>query len=243
MSRWQFENHKAFLLTSLILLQFSCSSVVPMTPAGTVPLVQQKALALAPSAPLSVRLSTPVVASSLATGTPSPSDVITMSRGSDFKNDPDSPPNQVPQSFVQEKWNNRIRLFADDNTGVFTSDFGWRGLNGKANFHQGVDLWCKEGTTVLSPVSGVVVKASSAGKQSEIVVRNGKVLHTLLHVRPITSLEIGQKISKGQVIGKHSSYNHFEYATYVAPGEGDGLRGRTNAVNPFSLHEHGHLVN
>lgn len=169
--------------------------------------------------------------------------VLTSSRLSNQQNDPTLVPSIVPSSFEQEKWNNRIRLFDSNQTGVFTSNFGWRRLNDRANFHNGVDIWVKPGTEVLAPVSGDVVLSKSAGKQSEIVVRNGEILYTLLHVEPGAGVMVGQRLSKGQIAGKQSSYNHFEYAAYLVPSADPSKRGRDNAINPFALHEQPHLVN
>ncbi len=169
--------------------------------------------------------------------------ILVSSRQNNQKNDPTLVPSIVPPSFEQEKWNNRIPLFASNQTGVFTSNFGWRRLNDRANFHNGVDIWVKPGTEVLAPVSGDIVLSKSAGKQSEIVIRNGETLYTLLHVEPSPGLVVGQHLSKGQIAGRQSSYNHFEYAAYFVPSADPSKRGRDNAINPFALHEQPHLVN
>ena len=172
----------------------------------------------------------------------SPQTILFNSRAASAKNDPNISPNVVPPNFQQEKWNNRIPLFNSDSIGVFTSDFGWRQLNGKANFHNGVDVWVKPGTTVLSPVSGEIVLARSAGKASEIVIRKGDLLHTLLHIEPAPSVSKGRENSKGQILGTQSSHNHFEYAVYLVPDGDVSARSRDNAVNPFALHKVAHLV-
>lgn len=238
---------KAWIATVVLLAVLqSCSQFSPSQTTGSAPVsnaqVQQQSLAPAPQKTASAVQ--PVVVETVSTGPTHASleGLLQSSRLMNARNDPDAYPSVVPPSFEQEKWNNRIGLFQSDSTGVFTSNFGWRRLNGKANFHNGVDVWVKPGTEILVPVSGEVVLAKTAGNQSEVIIRKGGVLHTLLHVKPATGLSVGSTVQRGQVVGYQSDYNHLEYATYIVPNSSLSDRSRDNAINPFVLHAQPHLV-
>ncbi len=55
---------------------------------------------------------------------------------------------------THEKYNLKL-----PTTGVVTSGFGFRFLNGQKQFHNGIDVANKQGTPVVSPAFGTVIKS------------------------------------------------------------------------------------
>jgi murein DD-endopeptidase MepM/ murein hydrolase activator NlpD len=72
-------------------------------------------------------------------------DEVTWSDG-----DPKFPPPQLPPPFEQRPWNHELDLFDSPVVGTVTSDWGWRQVNGAADFHPGIDIATAAGTTVYS---------------------------------------------------------------------------------------------
>ena len=92
--------------------------------------------------------------------------------------------------------------------GSVTSGFGFRKspFTGKHEFHQGVDIADKIGTPVKATAAGVVTCAERRGSFGNLVViDHGHGLVSLYgHLNEI-EVEPGQRVAKGQVIGKLGS--------------------------------------
>ncbi len=84
-----------------------------------------------------------------------------------------------------------------------TSSYGGRTLNGKYDFHYGVDLRASVGTSVYASDGGKVIYAGTMGTYGKLVKiqhDNGDVTY-YAHLNSI-SVKVGQRVYKGQVIAK-----------------------------------------
>lgn len=79
-----------------------------------------------------------------------------------------------------------------------TSQFGSRGRD----FHEGIDLRAKKGTTVFAAQDGVVLYAGSKirGYGRMVVIRHAKELSTVYAHNSQVLVRIGQKVKQGQRI-------------------------------------------
>lgn len=117
--------------------------------------------------------------------------------------------------------------------GTITSYFGPRSapVPGASTFHQGIDIAAPSGTAVLAADDGTVISAEfnrAMGNNIYIDHHNGTKTR-YCHLRPGDGMLVkaGQKVSKGQKIGKvgttgTSSGNHLDFkvqskGTYVDP--------------------------
>ncbi|MBC6678275.1 peptidoglycan DD-metalloendopeptidase family protein [Zhenpiania hominis] len=117
--------------------------------------------------------------------------------------------------------------------GTITSYFGPRSapVPGASTFHQGIDIAAPSGTAVLAADGGTVISAEfnrAMGNNIYIDHHNGTKTR-YCHLRPGDGMLVkaGQKVSKGQKIGKvgttgTSSGNHLDFkvqskGTYVDP--------------------------
>ena len=90
-----------------------------------------------------------------------------------------------------------------------TCAYGVRGPRWVGGVHKGVDQGCPVGTTVRSPVTGVVVGIGTTWGQSfgrhqvaiEFVSNGRKYTVNLAHMEA-SSVKVGQKVKVGAVIGK-----------------------------------------
>lgn len=90
---------------------------------------------------------------------------------------------------------------------MVSSPFGIRQFRGKTENHKGVDIAGKTGDPIFAPESGKVVVKSNPlgyGKYIEILDEKGQRKHLLAHMSEIT-VQDGQQIQKGQVVGKMGS--------------------------------------
>jgi murein DD-endopeptidase MepM/ murein hydrolase activator NlpD len=113
---------------------------------------------------------------------------------------------------------------------AITSSYGNRYLNGKYNFHLGVDLRASNGTSVYAADGGKVTFAGYSGSYGYLI----KILHDngdytyYAHLSKI-SVSVGSRVYKGQLIGKSGAtgnvtgpHLHFE------------IRKNGSTVNPVS---------
>jgi murein DD-endopeptidase MepM/ murein hydrolase activator NlpD len=90
-------------------------------------------------------------------------------------------------------------------TGIQTGSFGRRRVfNGQArNPHSGMDIAADNGTPVLAPSAGTVVELGDFFFSGNLVyIDHGQGLITLFAHLSEIDVELGERISKGQVIGK-----------------------------------------
>lgn len=93
-------------------------------------------------------------------------------------------------------------------TGRITSPFGDRvhPISGSVQFHNGVDIAAVTGTPIKAPYSGVISRifyADKGGKQLVMKLDNGFTAG-FAHLDSY-SVKEGQKVNKGQIIGKTGS--------------------------------------
>ncbi len=87
-----------------------------------------------------------------------------------------------------------------------TSYYGSRTLNGKYDFHYGIDLRAANGTSVMASDGGKVIYAGSMGSYGTLIKiehDNGNVTY-YAHLSSL-SVKVGERVYQGQVIAKSGS--------------------------------------
>jgi murein DD-endopeptidase MepM/ murein hydrolase activator NlpD len=90
------------------------------------------------------------------------------------------------------------------NPARITSRFGWRThpLTGTRRFHSGIDIAAPSGTPVVATATGTVVSAGwNGGYGKAIVIQHNDVQQTLYGHLSEISVQPGQQITQGSVIG------------------------------------------
>ena len=90
------------------------------------------------------------------------------------------------------------------NPAPITSRFGWRThpLTGTRRFHSGLDIGAPSGTPVVATASGTVISAGwNGGYGKAIVIQHNDVQQTLYGHLSEISVQPGQQIAQGVVIG------------------------------------------
>lgn len=140
-------------------------------------------------------------------------------------------PDILPPEFERQPWNNKCAVLQNYTGGfLMTSDYGWRRLNGKFDFHGGIDIGAPAGYPVISDVYGQVVHVDSTGGKGNtyVVVKlvNGDSLSTYMHIVPAVSKF--QDVVPGTVLGTVSPHTvnaagqpaiHLHFARH-SPGSG-----------------------
>ena len=87
--------------------------------------------------------------------------------------------------------------------------YGVKGKHWSGGIHKGVDQACPVGTTVRSPVDGVVVGVGvvwgqAFGRKQVTIefVSGGKKYTVILAHMSAESVEVGQKVKAGDIVGK-----------------------------------------
>ena len=153
--------------------------------------------------------------------------------------DPNKRPRKLPSPFVKQPWDNEIPLLADKATAQLSSDFGWRTLNRRHDFHSGIDIVAAPGATVFTPVTGEVIHTKVAGTDSGIVVFDGERQHTFWHTRPGKGLRGGAESGSGRCCrhaGAVGTRTHLHYSVHLT-GNTKSQRARkdSNAIDPLTL--------
>ncbi len=116
---------------------------------------------------------------------------------------------------------------------AITSGFGWRidPINGKREFHTGLDFRASFGKTVFAAANGRVAFAGVAGGYGNlIIIHHNKVYNTYYgHLSEIL-VTVGQKVKRGQLIGKVGSTGHA-----TGPHLHFEIRRNGKAINPLPL--------
>lgn len=146
-----------------------------------------------------------------------------------------------------DKSENAKTTYSKDNGafgGRISSNYGWRTLGGKKEFHRGIDLASSRGTAVYSNVSGKVIKAGNAsstnnGKAMDgtygnmvVVQDDSGMKHIFAHLDK-TIAKFGDTITAGTKLGTvgstgNSTGNHLHYEQNTANGK---LVNPTTTVN------------
>lgn len=85
-----------------------------------------------------------------------------------------------------------------------TSRFGWRThpLTGNRRFHSGIDIGAPSGTPVVATGSGTVISAGwNGGYGKAVIIQHNDTQQTLYGHLSATSVQAGQTITQGTVIG------------------------------------------
>ncbi|MFN7065186.1 MAG: M23 family metallopeptidase [Aquificaceae bacterium] len=87
--------------------------------------------------------------------------------------------------------------------GVITSDYGWRIMRGRREFHTGIDISAPYSTPVVASADGRVIHAGwIRGYGKTIILYHGYGFATLYS--HLSDIEVGysDRVVKGQIIGK-----------------------------------------
>lgn len=136
-------------------------------------------------------------------------------------------------------FNNAIPFFPRGRGEYVSSDYGWRNLWGRADFHCGVDVVAEPGTPVLAVTSGEVTFVRSAGARGGVVLYVNGRQYTYWHVVPARGLRAGRRVRAGQRLGTLANWGgntHLHYAVYLT-GNNDHPNARKdrNCVDPMAL--------
>jgi LysM repeat protein len=116
---------------------------------------------------------------------------------------------------------------------AITSGFGWRmdPINGKREFHTGLDFRASFGKTVFAAATGKVVFAGVGGGYGNlIIIHHNKEYNTYYgHLSEIL-VKVGEKVRRGQLIGKVGSTGHA-----TGPHLHFEIRRNGKAINPLPL--------
>ena len=112
-----------------------------------------------------------------------------------------------------------------------SSDYGWRihPISRVAKFHTGIDYAAPEGSPVKAAMSGnIVFKGWKGGYGKTVMIRHKNGIETLYgHLSSFASLDVGQPVTKGELIGKVGSTGHS-----TGPHLHFEIRKNGKAVNP-----------
>ncbi|WP_310486412.1 M23 family metallopeptidase [Chamaesiphon sp. VAR_69_metabat_338] len=114
------------------------------------------------------------------------------------------------------------------NPAPMTSRFGWRThpLTGTRRFHSGVDIGAPSGTPVIATATGTIISAGwNGGYGKAVVIQHGDTQQTLYGHLSEISVQAGQTVPQGTVIGLVGStgnstgpHLHFETRSPGATG-------------------------
>lgn len=83
------------------------------------------------------------------------------------------------------------------------SPFGYRQLGGEIEFHNGMDLRASYGTNTLAAESGIVIVSEEQnGFGNTVVIYHGNGVSTFYAHHSINLVEVGQYVTRGDIIGK-----------------------------------------
>ncbi|WP_313706720.1 M23 family metallopeptidase [Massilia sp.] len=110
----------------------------------------------------------------------------------------------------------------------------WGGARGGGRKHEGIDIFAKRGTAVISSTEGVVLRVGTnrLGGQVVWVLGPGGQRHYYAHLDRYADIENGQRVRAGTILGYVGTTGnaagtppHLHYGIYEAGG----------AINPYPL--------
>jgi murein DD-endopeptidase MepM/ murein hydrolase activator NlpD len=113
-------------------------------------------------------------------------------------------PNNVPAVPTLPNGSHAELIYPLMNPAPVTSRFGWRThpLTGSRRFHSGIDIGAASGTPVVATAAGTVVSAGwNGGYGKAIIIQHNDVQQTLYGHLSEISVQPGQQIAQGSVIG------------------------------------------
>ncbi len=87
-------------------------------------------------------------------------------------------------------------------TYYYSSEFGWRTLWGKPDYHYGLDIACAQNTKILAANGGTVLKSEEHWSYGNyVLIDHGGGMATLYAHMTRRAVSVGETVSIGQVIG------------------------------------------
>lgn len=109
----------------------------------------------------------------------------------------------------------------DSNIRIVTSDYGWRKLWGRDDYHIGIDIGAPGGRNIYAADGGTVIKATyNSSYGYYVLIDHGNTISTLYAHASKLLVSVGQKVERGQVIALvgttgNSSGNHLHFEVRV----------------------------
>lgn len=112
----------------------------------------------------------------------------------------------------------------------------WQGARSEGRRHEGIDIFARHGTPVLSSTEGVVLRVGTnrLGGQTVLVLGPGGQRHYYAHLSRYGDVRAGMRVAAGAVLGYVGNTGnaahtppHLHYGIYVPGAGGSG------AINPF----------
>ena len=173
----------------------------------------------------------------------SPSILLEAQRRLHAKFDVARKPNKAPTEYKNQPWDHTLPFLDKDQVAEFSSDFGWRSLWGRRDFHGGIDVMAPAGTPIKAITDGKIVYTEDAGKNGGVVIegldKHKGHFFTYWHMTPGRGWLKGDVIRKGQKIGTLASWGsntHLHYAVHISQGPNYKARTDKNAVHPLLYH-------
>ena len=169
--------------------------------------------------------------------------LLQAQRGLNVKFDPTARPRSKPQDFDKLAWDHSLPFLDYSQQAEFSSDFGWRNLWGRRDFHGGVDLMAPVGTPIKAITDGKIAYLEKSGKNSGIVLQ-GVGQHsghyfTYWHMTPVRNWKEGDYVRPGQVLGGLANWGantHLHYAVHQSSSPNYKSRSDKNALHPLLYH-------
>lgn len=130
--------------------------------------------------------------------------------------------------------------FTRPAAGPITSGFGWRTLNGRQEFHKGIDIANRAANVpVVAAADGVVFRSYYSASYGNVIFVshniNGKIYTTVYAHLESRIANAGQTVSKGQMIGYMGNTGYsFGKHLHFEIHNGSWNAAKSNAVDPRS---------
>lgn len=137
----------------------------------------------------------------------------------------------------------------DSSIRIITSDYGWRKLYGKDNYHIGIDFGAPGGRNIYASADGVVRKATyNSSYGNYILIDHGNTISTLYAHASKLLVSVGQTVKRGDVIALvgttgNSTGNHLHFEVRVNGQHTDPLhKDGKNNESWFVIYYNGEYV-
>lgn len=169
--------------------------------------------------------------------------ILTAMRRMDQQFDVRKRPRRTPKEWVKRPWDHSLPFLLADQKADYSSDYGWRSLWGRKDFHGGIDIMAKKGTPIFAVSDGILEYAESAGRNGGLVLRGqgrDQGYHfTYWHIRPSAKLRQGQAVRRGQLVGHIANWganSHLHYAVHATEGKSYKARSDSASLHPLLYH-------
>jgi murein DD-endopeptidase MepM/ murein hydrolase activator NlpD len=169
--------------------------------------------------------------------------IMSAMRRMDQQFDVQKRPRRTPKEWVKRPWDHSLPFLLADQKADYSSDYGWRSLWGRKDFHGGIDIMAKKGTPIFAVTDGVLEYAENAGRNGGLVLRGqgrDQGYHfTYWHIQPSGKLHQGQQVRKGQLLGRIANWganSHLHYAVHATDGQTYKARSDKASLHPLIYH-------